>query len=117
MFRFLFLFKDFFNRYSNKWRKELYLSSSTLLITRLDILESVTKSIGTSTKLRREAEANTRLSGQPIDHEIIQLTGAKVRALQLAYNDFSELALKERNETTNQTFINSYSQEADNMYS
>lgn len=87
-----------------------------MLTTRLDILESVKKNLGTSNDLIREARRNTRSTGESLSQEVIHLTDSKVRALRLAYSDFNELARQEREITTNPSIINSYGREEDDMF-
>ena len=90
--------------------------SSTLLTTRLDILEAVTKNIGSSRNLRKQAEKNAESSGESVHNEVINLTDAKVRALDLAHKEFSEQARQERMATSNTSTINYYAEDADAMY-
>ncbi len=80
---------------SHKCKKVMCISS-TLLKTGLDILEGVSKNVGTSETLVQEALENSKMTKKPLSEEVIELTDAKVRALQLAHNDFTELAKKER---------------------
>ena len=95
-----------------------FLCSSMLLQTRLDILESVKKNIGSSRSLSRQAELNTTQTGQSFSQEVIYLSEAKRRALDVAYNDFTELAAKERRvaQPADMTLINAYSGDADAIY-
>jgi hypothetical protein len=116
IFRFVFLLKNTLKNYSNKRRKPVYLCSSTLLMARLEILESVTENLGTSRDLIRKAQKNTQSSGESLSQEVIHLTDAKVRSLRLAYSDFYELARQERAITTNPSTINSYGGDADTMF-
>lgn len=103
-------------KYRNKCRKSVYLGSSALIITRLDILESVTKNLGTPQSIIREAQTNTDSTGESVQQEVVHLTEAKVRALQLAYSDFKETARQEREVTANPSSIDSYAGDADAMF-
>jgi hypothetical protein len=116
LFRLVVLLKNNLSYFCKKYTKKVYLCSSTLLTTRLDILEAVTKNIGSSRNLRKEAEKNAESSGESVHNEVINLTDAKVRALELAHKEFSEQATHERKTTSNTSNINSYAEDADAMY-
>ena len=90
--------------------------SSTLLTTRLDIVESVTKNIGTSTYLRREAQMNTQSSGEPLSREVINLTDAIIRSLGLAFSDFKKVETQEGQTSNNPSIVDLYGKDADDMY-
>jgi len=116
LFRLVVLLKNNLSYFCKKYTKKVYLCSSTLLTTRLDILEAVTKNIGSSRNLRKQAEKNAESSGESVHNEVINLTDAKVRALDLAHKEFSEQARQERMATSNTSTINSYAEDADAMY-
>ena len=114
--------------------------SSTLLTTRLDILESVTKNMGLretlenkqkkkkkkiknkkkktkkKKKQKKKKKKNAEYSGESVHNEVINLTEAKLRDLELANKEFSEQARQERMATSNTSTINYYAEDADAMY-
>ena len=92
--------------------------SSTLLTTRLDILESVTKNMGLRETLenKQKKKKNAEYSGESVHNEVINLTEAKLRDLELAKKEFSEQARQERMATSNTSTINYYAEDADAMY-
>lgn len=116
LFRLVVLLKNNLSYFCKKYTKKVYLCSSTLLTTRLDILEAVTKNIGSSRNLRKQAEKNAESSGESVHNEVINITDAKVRALELAHKEFSEQARQERMANSNTSTINSYAEDADTMY-
>ena len=105
--------------YISKCKNNKYLCCSAILITRVDILESVVRNIETRAELLREARLNTAQTKQPLEHEIVNLSKAKLSALQLAHKDVQELAQYERRNATSpdvQKNISVYLDEAEHLY-
>ena len=118
IFRLISSLKNFFKRYIKECKKKPYLCCSLLLQTRLDILESVTKDIGTSSELLIKAEKNTQQTGQPLTTEVENICNAKLKALDLAHNDYKRLAKDEKLVAApeDRHIIKSYSEDAKNIY-
>ena len=76
------------------------------------------KKHGSSRNLRKQAEKkkNAEYSGESVHNEVINLTEAKLRDLELAKKEFSEQARQERMATSNTSTINYYAEDADAMY-
>jgi len=72
--------------------------------------------LGLRENLENKQKKNAESSGESVHNEVINLTEAKVRALELAHNEFSEQATHERRTTSNTSTINSYAEDADAMY-
>jgi hypothetical protein len=102
-----------------KCKNNKYLFYSAILITRVDILESVVRNIESRRDLIREARLNTIQTQQPLENEIVNLSKAKLNALQLAHRDVQELAQHERRNATSpdvQKNINTYLEEAEHLF-
>ena len=72
--------------------------------------------MGLRETLEKKQKKNAESSGESVHNEVINITDAKVRALELAHKEFSEQARQERMATSNTSTINSYAEDADTMY-
>lgn len=72
--------------------------------------------MGLRETLEKKQKKNAESSGESVHNEVINITDAKVRALELAHKEFSEQARQERMATSNTSTINSYAEDADAMY-